>query len=526
LADVKRDVVFSVEHVASAGTLSRAAALAVALAVVAVVAIYYETAASIVAIWMRSETFAHGFVVIPLSLWLAWRKRHELAVAPVRPWWPGLFVVAAAGALGVVGAAAGAAVVRQFALAFTVQGALVTVLGLQAARVLAFPIAFLLFAVPAGEFLVPMLIDRTADFTIAALRLSGIPVYREGNRFAIPSGTWSVVEACSGIRYIIASLMVGTIYAAIAYRSARRRAIFLAASLVVPVVANWLRAYIIVMLGHLSGNRIAVGVDHLIYGWVFFGIVMALLFWVGSFWQESGPGPSTGGASRAEVSSAQTGPAHGFMLAALGTVLAAAVWQPLAAALERPASGALPTLPPIVAADGWEPTTSSLAWRPDYGGYATQLEQSFAKDGQEVSVLITYYRGQSKGRELITSLNALVMPENRDWKIVASDADSVTWSGSQATVHRGVIVGNGERYAELDMFWVGGRVTGSAYVGKALQAWSKLTGNGDDAALIVLAAPARELKQRDSAGEALRSFAAAMSPAIEHSLDAARRSGR
>ena len=60
----------------------------------------------------------------------------------------------------------------------------------------------------------------------------------------------------------------------------------MAASIVVPIVANWLRAYLIVMLGHLSGNKIATGVDHFIYGWVFFGVVIGLLFWVGAFFRE------------------------------------------------------------------------------------------------------------------------------------------------------------------------------------------------------------------------------------------------
>jgi len=141
--------------------------------------------------------------------------------------------------------------------------------------------------------MVPTLIDWTADFTIGALRLSGVPVYREGNHFIIPSGWWSVVEACSGVRYIIASSMVGTMFAAIAYRSPRRRAWFVLASILVPVVANWLRAYMIVMLGHLSNNRLAVGVDHVIYGWFFFGLVMLLLFWIGSRWQENLPDQPT-----------------------------------------------------------------------------------------------------------------------------------------------------------------------------------------------------------------------------------------
>ena len=70
---------------------------------------------------------------------------------------------------------------------------------------------------------------------------------------------------------IIASLTVGTLFAYLSYRSLNRRLIFVGVAFAVPVIANWMRAYMIVMIGHLSGNKLAVGVDHLIYGWVFFG---------------------------------------------------------------------------------------------------------------------------------------------------------------------------------------------------------------------------------------------------------------
>ena len=107
-----------------------------------------------------------------------------------------------------------------------------------------------------------------------AVRASGIPVYRDGLQLVIPSGTWSIIEGCSGIRYLIASLMVGALFAHLNYRSTSRRLMFMLVALVVPIVANWFRAYMIVMIGHLSNNRLAVGVDHLIYGWVFFGVVI------------------------------------------------------------------------------------------------------------------------------------------------------------------------------------------------------------------------------------------------------------
>ena len=267
------------------------AAVAVVLTVAAILAVYFGTAASIEAIWRRAETFAHGYVVVPIVLWLLWRRRAALAQVPVKPFWPGLAAVGTFGAVWLVGSTSAVLGIEQFALLFMIQAAVVSIVGLRFARAIAFPLAFLLFAVPFGEIFVPRLIDWTADFTVLAVRASGVPVYREGNQFNIPSGAWSVVEACSGIRYLIAALMGSTLYAYLTYRSPWRRVAFILASIPVPIVANWLRAYMIVMLGHLSNNKIAADVDHLIYGWIFFGVVILLMFWVGSFWREDEPPP-------------------------------------------------------------------------------------------------------------------------------------------------------------------------------------------------------------------------------------------
>lgn len=94
----------------------------------------------------------------------------------------------------------------------------------------------------------PFFMEWTAKITVICLRMSGIPVYQEGLQFVIPSGNWSVVEACSGIRYLIASVTVGTLFAYLNYRSLKRRLLFVVVSFLVPIIANWARAYIIVML--------------------------------------------------------------------------------------------------------------------------------------------------------------------------------------------------------------------------------------------------------------------------------------
>jgi exosortase A len=474
----------------------------------------------VVAIWWRSETFAHGFVVAPISLWLVWRRRDALARVAAKPWWPGVIVVLAMGALWLVTSVAGVLGVRQFALLFMVQAAIVAVIGLRVARELALPLAFLLFAVPAGEFLVPTLMDWTAEFVAVALRVSGVPAYREANHFVLPTGRWSVVEACSGIRYVIASFMVGTIYAAISYTSMRRRAYFIAASIVVPVVANWLRAYIIVMIGHLSDNRLAAGVDHLIYGWVFFGVVMVLLFWVGSFWQQSAaPVSAADEAAARRLAPGEGAQATGGVLfaAALACIAAAGVWLPVEARIDRPTVAAAPSVPIVSGAGGWTPTVEPPAqWKPRYRGFGAESMQGFRSDGRDVGLYIAYYRSQEKGRELVTSGNTLVSPDDWYWRRMAVGSDRVEWAGSPVAVATADVKGERARLEVFRLFWVDGSITASEYVAKARLAWSKLMGRGDDSALVVMFAPVTGAPE--DARATLRTFAASMSPSIERAL--------
>ncbi len=254
--------------------------------VVLLVAVYWRTAESIVAIWYRSETFAHGFLIVPISVYLIWARRREIATIAPAPDWLGFVLLAGAGLAWLVAAAGQVQVVQQYALVAMIIASVIAVVGRKVALALAFPLGFLFLGVPIGEALIPPLMDWTADFTVTALQITGIPVFREGTFFTIPSGNWSVVEGCSGLRYLIASITVGALYAYLNYRVLWKRILFVVLSIVVPILANGFRAYMIVMIAHLSDMKLALGVDHLIYGWVFFGLVMLLLFWVGSYWRD------------------------------------------------------------------------------------------------------------------------------------------------------------------------------------------------------------------------------------------------
>lgn len=454
--------------------------------------LYFATGAAMVEIWNRSETFAHAWVVPPISAWLVWRRRAELASITPRPAPLWLLALLPLGLLWLLGELAAANAATQFALVGMGVALVPALLGQQAAGRITFPLGFLFFAVPFGDFLTPWLVERTADFTVIALRATGIPVFREGTQFVIPSGSWSVVQACSGIRYLMASLMVGTLFAYLNYRSNRKRWAFVGVAIVTPLVANWLRAYMIVMLGHLSGNKLAVGVDHIIYGWVFFGIIMLAMFMVGARWSDPDPEPVLA----APVAPGMEPSPRRFvaMLAAALLVVALPTGLQLqsdhAGAHGRP-SLAAPQLPGM----NWvaEPLSN---WEPYFNNPAAVLHGRFepAAGGPAVGVYIGYYRDQRRGRQLITSINDLTnAEEEKQWSRTARGLDGVDGQTWRTAELRGQaldqVSGGGSLAPRLrvwQVYWINGRLFVSDWQAKLYGAALKLMGQGDDAAVVLI----------------------------------------
>ena len=470
--------------------------------------LYRDTAVAMVQIWMRSDTFAHAFLVPPISLWLSWRKRDLLARLTPRPQPWLLLPMAAIGVLWLLGELVAVNAATQFALVALLVLAVPAVLGLAVARELMFPLGFMFFAVPIGEFMTPSMISWTADATIMALRWSSIPVYREGMSFVIPSGSWSVVEACSGVRYLIASFMVGTLFAYLNYRSTKRRLVFVGVSILVPIVANWMRAYMIVMLGHLSGNTIAVGVDHLIYGWVFFGVVIMIMFLIGARWAEPDE-PVVASKARLPCGIA---PAGSTTVAWTGIVLAVALVgllpQLAAWGLQRAESGA--AAPQLVLpqrlGDWHAESAPRAAWRPRLINASVEAQQTYALDGRVVGVHIAYFRDQGADSKLVSSRNVLVESQNGDWNQVAGGTHRLHTADSIIDLRTAELLGvwrpgaaNRPALIVWRSYWVDGSFVAGDAAAKLRGAVARLRGRGDDGAWVVLFADGGSVAESNAA---------------------------
>ena len=479
------------------------AGASVGLVLLALAAAYWQTVASIGGTWLRSETYAHGFLILPVSGYLVWRRRAALAHLTPRVQWLGLTAVVGLTLLWLAGEAAEVLFLRQVAVVAMIPATAWALLGDRVVRALAFPLAYLVFAVPWGQSLVPYLQDFTAAFSVWLLNLTGIPVFWEGRLISIPTGDFEVAEACSGIRYVIASLAVGCIYAYLSYRSAWKRLAFLGAALLVPVLANGLRAYGIILLAYLSDMRLATGVDHILYGWVFFGVVMLLLFWIGSFWSEDAEPPA-----EPKVRTGERGGVAPFaLLGAAVLAVGLGAGGPVAAGWTdrlRPEVSTRVELPP--AGESWRgPSMASPVWDPGFAGADVTRHRIYRRNGatRGVHLLVVHYRRERQGAELINDQNRLYGSE---WRRVAGEVRS-PGVGHLSAIRELRLASGRENRLIWSWYDIGGWLTARPVLAKAFAALNRLSGGAGDATLVAVAAdyPLRP----DRARSRLRAFLAA-----------------
>jgi exosortase A len=483
---------------------------------VILVGVFWPTFHSMVEVWERSETFAHGYLIFPISAWLIWRKRDELAQIRPRSDLRGLALLVAAGAGWLLADAGSVNVVAQYAFIAMLIAAIWTLLGWTFVRATFFPLMFLFFAVPVGEFLIQPLMGVTADFTVALLQASGIPVYREGTFFSIPSGNWSVVEGCSGLRYLIASVTLGVLYAYLTYRSWKRRLLFSAAAVIVPIFANGGRAYMIVMIAHLSDMKLALGVDHYIYGWVFFGLVMLLLFWIGSFWREDDQPEPTVAPPIARA--AGGGKARPFVPVAVVVLAAAGLWPAYAGWL---ATRPLPVMPALQVEPqgGWQAGAAFTTWVPHWVGADRQLRQPYAQAGRQVLLELNYYVTQRQDAELINSRNFMIRQKDPAWSNVGEALVTVEIAGQARQVRQARMRGrDGRRLLVWQWNLINQRPTVNEHAAKLVLALDRLRLKRDDGLSVLIATPYEETELKTAAATLAR-FAADMEPAIGRALD-------
>lgn len=230
--------------------------------------------------WWNSSTYNHIVLVPAILAWLARLRWPELAKLRPQACWPGLAWLAAGLIAWTLGIAAGVNTMDELGAVMLLQGAIVVLLGPKVTAGLLFPLGYMFFLVPIGGEMIAPLQAITARIAVALTHLSGVSATLSGVFIDTPVGRFEVAEACSGVKFLVAMIALGTLVAHMGFRSAWRRALFMAACGVVPVLANGVRAWGTIYVAQSQGVAFAAGFDHIVYGWIFFALVMAAVLGV------------------------------------------------------------------------------------------------------------------------------------------------------------------------------------------------------------------------------------------------------
>lgn len=268
----------------------RAALFRLALAWIALAALTFADWREMAHQWWDIDTYNHVLLVPAILGWLVWLRRGELARTEAVAWWPGLVWLGAGLALWLGGRALDINLVAQAAVVFAFQGAVLSLLGLRAALVLAFPLFYAGFLVPFGDELVPALQHLTAQIAIALTHASGVPAIVDGLTIDTPGGKFVVAEECSGVKFLVAMAALSTLVAWTWFHSWRRRIALIAGAALVSILANGVRAWGTIYAAQFIGAERAGGLDHIVYGWVFFALVVAAVLGIAWRFLEREPG--------------------------------------------------------------------------------------------------------------------------------------------------------------------------------------------------------------------------------------------
>lgn len=372
---------------------------------------FWASTAELVGLWLdfANLSYAHGFLIAALCLYLIFRDRDLLAALPMIGSPLACLALAFVSLLWLVLWRAGIQDAQLVLLPALMWLAVFAALGRRIAFALWFPFAYLYVATPGWELFTRPLQWVTVYATRFMLTLTNIPAAFEANHIYIPAGRIDIEGGCAGVNLFVSGMAFAALFGELSRESFRNRVKLLGLMAVCAIVLNWIRVYSLVVVGHLTEMRSSLMDHHYNYGWVLF---VVMLF--GYVKLAGRILPSKVEAPRILSTDPQTAQlARPLWVGVTAAVLLAPVAVTFARSQSapRPSPVSLLRAPPVLT--GWqgpEPALTST-WQPVFTGASTRDHAVYqASSGARLEVLVIGYLRQEQGAELVGSGNTLLTP--------------------------------------------------------------------------------------------------------------------
>lgn len=255
--------------------------LALGAAFLALLVWHYPALEFMVATWQQVEEYSYGWFIPLISAFLVWQRSDRLRQHELNGTWWGLAVLVLGLLLGAVGQLSAIRAFSQYGFVVGVFGLALAGTGLRGTRILAVPLAMLLFMVPLPQFVLREVSHSlqlvSSELGVWLIRGFGISVYLEGNVIDLGSYKLQVVEACNGLRYLFPLMVLGTLAAYFFEAPLWKRLLLVVSTVPLTIGINSLRIGLIGITVEYWGTEMAEGLVHDLEGWFMFVICLALL---------------------------------------------------------------------------------------------------------------------------------------------------------------------------------------------------------------------------------------------------------
>jgi exosortase A len=246
-------------------------------------AVYYPVLSGLYKVWDSSDDYSHGFLIIPVSLYILWQNRTTLSAQKIEGNWFGLLLAVFALFMFLFGKFGAIFTLSSVSMVVFIWGAVIFLLGFKTFQICSFPLVFLLFMIPVPAQIYAALTSPlqfiVTKVTVGMASMMGIAIYREGNVIHLADMVFEVVQACSGLRSIMTMLTLGAIFGYFSLRSMPLRLILMTAGIPIAIAINIFRVFSMVVSYNYFKLDLTQGTPHTVLGLLVFvlGFVLFLV---------------------------------------------------------------------------------------------------------------------------------------------------------------------------------------------------------------------------------------------------------
>ncbi len=458
------------------------AILVLTFGIVMLLVAFREPVGRAVSLWISNSSYNHCFLIIPISLYIVWEKRHAVQGLVPEPNFWGVLGVTVFGLVWLIFAVSNVSEGEQFAVVIMIQFMILGVLGWQICRRLMLPILYLWLLVPSGAFMLPLLQEMATNQTELLLQLVDIPVYREGYYIDTPHGSYHIAPGCGGLNFILTSIALGPLFAYLVYSSFAKRVIACVSLIAVAIIANGVRIFGIIALAELTNQRIDIVDDHILYGWGFFALTLVIFGFIAVRFADQSQEQRADDLAPS-MSQIPTFPVMTMVAAALSALIVAGSIAAYGASVRNisMAEGHLVVaLPSDI--DDWTQKAAPSNWTPHFPNADSQIHARFEGARCCIDMAVAYYWRQSEDHELLTFGNSIADGEN--WRRLSQNHRTVIVDGQPLRFIAATLSSGANRRIVWYWYWVDGRMTDRSLVAKMRQAKATLFFGDQRAAMI------------------------------------------